>query len=61
MDTVNWIFDNLGLTIILVVGGIVAINLLFLKKNREAYTDAKNATIARRQAEHERAEESRNE
>lgn len=60
MDAVNWIFDNFVLTVILVVGAIIGINLLFLKKNKQAFNVAKNESIARRRAEHERAEDSRN-
>lgn len=51
MDAIRWIFDNLVLTIILVVGFIVAINLIFMKKNKETFNREKERVIAQRRAE----------
>lgn len=59
MDAIRWVFDNLVLTIILVVGFIVAINLIFLKKNKETFNREKERVQAERREQHERAERSR--
>ncbi len=44
---------------VVVVVGIVVLNLLFWNKNKKAFNDAKQRTIAERQAQRERAEEYR--
>lgn len=59
MDAIRWVFDNLVLTIILVVGFIVAINLIFLKKNKETFNREKERVQAERREQHERAKRSR--
>lgn len=43
MDILNWIFkENLGLSIMIVIGLIVAINLIFWKTNKKAFDAEKN-------------------
>lgn len=43
MEILNWIFkENLGLSIMIVIGAVVAINLIFWKKNKEAFDAEKN-------------------
>lgn len=59
MDAIRWVFDNFVLTIILVVGFIVAINLIFMKKNKETFNREKERVQAERREEHERAEQLR--
>jgi hypothetical protein len=59
MDAIRWVFDNLVLTIILVVGFIVAINLIFLKKNKETFNREKERVQAERREQHERAKRHR--
>lgn len=59
MDAIRWVFDNFVLTIILVVGFIVAINLIFMKKNKETFNREKERVQAERREEHERAEQYR--
>ena len=59
MDAIRWVFDNFVLTIILVVGFIVAINLIFMKKNKETFNREKERLQAERREENERAEQYR--
>lgn len=59
MDAIRWVFDNFVLTIILVVGFIVAINLIFMKKNKETFNREKERVQAERREENERAEQYR--
>jgi cbb3-type cytochrome oxidase subunit 3 len=59
MDAIRWVFDNFVLTIILVVGFIVAINLIFMKKNKETFNREKERVQAERREEHEQAERHR--
>ena len=43
MDILNWIFkENLGLSIMIVIGVVVAINLVFWKTNKKAFDAEKN-------------------
>ena len=59
MDAIRWVFDNFVMTIILVVGFIVAINLIFMKKNKETFNREKERVQDERREEHERAEQLR--
>lgn len=43
MDILNWIFkENLGLSIMIVIGAVIAINLIFWKTNKKAFDAEKN-------------------
>lgn len=51
MDAIRWVFDNFVLTVILVVGFIIAINLIFWKKNKETFTRERDRVREQRRAE----------
>lgn len=43
MEILNWIFkENLGLSIMIVVGAVIAINLISWKTNKKAFDAGKN-------------------
>jgi hypothetical protein len=43
MEILNWIFkENLGLWIMIVIGAVIAINLIFWKTNKKAFDAEKN-------------------
>lgn len=43
MEILNWIFkENLGLSIMIVIGAVIAINLIFWKTNKKAFDAEKN-------------------